>query len=130
MVLPKIKRARKANFSSLETSVLLEEYAAEKDLLQCSFSTEVTNKKKRAAWEVIQNRVNACGVAYRTVEELKEKWGGLKRGVKDRIRDQKVTGGGKPLPTADFEEVVVRIIGEDSAIFDGLDGESRLLRKL
>ena len=41
-----------------------------------------------------------------------------------------MTGGGKPLPTADFEEVVVRIIGEDSAIFDGLDGESRLLRKL
>ena len=45
MVLPKIKRARKANFSSLETSVLLEEYAAEKDLVLCSFSTEVTNKK-------------------------------------------------------------------------------------
>ena len=43
-------------------------------------------------------------------------------GVKDRIRDQKVTGGGKPLPPPDFEEVVVRIIGEDSAIFDGLDG--------
>ena len=71
---------------------------------------------------MVQNRVNACGVAYRTVDELKEKWGGLKRGVKDRIRDQKVTGGGKPLPPPDFEEVVVRIIGEDSAIFDGLDG--------
>ena len=48
MVLPKIKRARKANFSSLETSVLLEEYAAEKELLQSSFSTEVTKKKTRS----------------------------------------------------------------------------------
>ena len=61
--------------------MLLEEYDAEKDLLQSSFSTEVTNKRKRAAWEVVQNRVNACGVAYGTVDELKEKWGALKLGV-------------------------------------------------
>ena len=38
-------------------------------------------KRKRAAWEVVQNRVDACGVAYRTVGELKEKWGALKLGV-------------------------------------------------
>ena len=73
MVLPKIKQARKTNFSSLETSMLLEEYAAEKDLLQSCFSTERTNKRKRAAWEVVKNRVNTCGVAYSTVDELKEK---------------------------------------------------------
>ena len=61
--------------------MLLEEYDAEKDLLHSSLSTEVTNKRKRAAWEVVQNRVNACGVAYGTVDELKEKWGALKLGV-------------------------------------------------
>ena len=76
MVLPKIKQARKTNFSSLETSMLLEEYTAERDFLQSCFSTEVTNKRKRAAWEVVKNRVSASGVAYRTVDELKEKYGG------------------------------------------------------
>ena len=102
MVLPKIKRARKANFSSLETSVLLEEYAAEKDLLQSSFSTEVTNKQKRAAWDVVQNRVNACGVAYRTVDELKEKWGGLKRGGKGSHKGPKSDRRWKTSTTARF----------------------------
>ena len=61
--------------------MLLEEYDAEKDLLHSSLSTEVTNKRKGAAWEVVQNRVNACGVAYGTVDELKEKLGVLKLGV-------------------------------------------------
>ena len=37
--------------------------------------------RKRAAWEVVQNRVNTCGVAYRTVDELKKKLGALKLGV-------------------------------------------------
>ncbi len=37
-----------------------------------------------------------------------------------RITDQKITGGGKPLPTPGYEEVV----GENSAIFEGLTGWS------
>ena len=53
MVLPKIKkRARKANFSSLETSMLLEEYAAGNDLLQSSFTTEVTHKRNGGEWRI------------------------------------------------------------------------------
>ena len=63
--------------------------------------------RKRAAWEVVQNRVNACGVAYRTVDELKEKLVALKMAIKDQIRDQKITGGGKPIPMPDYENVVV-----------------------
>ena len=70
----------KANFSSLKISVLLGEYAAEKDWLQSNFSNDFTNKRKHAELEVVQNSINGCMVAYRKVDELKEKWGGLKRG--------------------------------------------------
>ena len=47
----------------------------------------------------------------------------LKRSVKDRSKDLKVTVGGRPLPTVDFEDVIVGIIGEESSIFDGLNGK-------
>ena len=117
------KRSRKANFSNAETRVLLEEVGLEKTTISSCFSNEVSNSKKRAIWAEIQVKVNSCGVAHRSVADLKEKWGALKRSVKDRSKDQKVTGGGRPLPTVDFEDVIVGIIGEESPIFDGLNGK-------
>ena len=69
----------------------------------------LTYRKHAAIWEVVQNRVNACGVAYRTVDELKEKLVALKMVIKDQIRDQKITGGGKPIPMPDYENVVVSL---------------------
>ena len=98
----------------------------EREVLTSSFCNDVTNKKKRAAWDRIRVQVNACGIALRSIVELKEKWGSLKRGVKDRVRDQKVTGGGRPLPAASYEDLVVAIIGEDSPIFDGINGKFHL----
>ena len=62
----------------------------------------------------------------RSVAELKEKWGALKRGFKDRVCDQKVTGGGRPLPAATYEDLVVAIIGEESPIFYGINGKFHL----
>ena len=73
------KRCRKANVSTAETRVLLEEVGLEKASLSSCFSNEVSNSKKRAIWADIQVKVNSYGVAHRSVADLKEKWGALKR---------------------------------------------------
>ena len=124
---PAAKRPLKANFSTEETRILLEEVAIdfEREVLTLSFCNDVTDKKMRAAWNRIAVQVNVCGIALRSVVELK-KWGSLKRRVKDRVRDQKMTGGGRPLPAATYEDLVVAIIGEESLIFDGINGKFNL----
>ena len=87
------KCARKANFSNNETQILLKEMGMERELLMSSFTNDVTNRKKRAAWDRILVRVNSCGVTLLSVGELRDKWGTLKRTMEDRNRDQRVTGG-------------------------------------
>ena len=121
------KRNRKANFSNAETRVLLEEVGLENTTISSCFSNEVSNSKKRAIWAEIQVKVNRalwCG-APQCCRLEGEVGGGhskcFKRSVKDRSKDQQVTGGGRPLPTVDFEDVIVGIIGEESPIFDGLN---------
>ena len=81
------KSSRKVNFSNAETRVLLEDVGLEKTTLSNCFSNEVSNSKKRAIWAEIQVKVNSCAVAHRSVADLKEKWGALKRSVKDRSKD-------------------------------------------
>ena len=100
------KRSRKANFSNAETRVLLEEVGLEKTTLSSCFSNGVSNCKKRPIWAEFQVKVNTCCVAHRSVADFKEKWVALKRSMKDRLKDQKVMGGGQPLPTVDFENVI------------------------
>ena len=57
------KRVLKANFSNVETHILLEEITMERELLMSGFKNDVTNRKKRAAWDRILVRVNSSGVA-------------------------------------------------------------------
>ena len=56
----------------------------------------------RRIWAEIKVKVNSCDVAHHSVVDLKEKWEALKRSMKDRLKDQKVTGGGRPVPSVDF----------------------------
>ncbi|KAK7089438.1 uncharacterized protein [Littorina saxatilis] len=125
------KRARNANFSQAEVAVLLEEVALEKETINCSFNSHMTLQKKDRVWRAIQMRVNACGVANRSIKQLKAKLGTMKMDVRAKKRHGRGTGGGKPLPKPDFEEVVAEIIGKDSATFNGLevDGTETFLKR-
>ena len=63
-------------------------------------------------------------MALRTVEELKEKWGSIKRIHGTSIKeDPKKIGGGNPTPPATECVAVVGQVGEKSATLNGLDGE-------
>ena len=59
----------------------------------------------------------------RSVADLKEKWGALKECEGSVEGPTSDWGGGRPLPSVDFEDVIVGIIEEESPIFDGLNGK-------
>ena len=71
------KQPRKTNWSDSEITVLTEKVEENLDLIWSKFSNNVTNAKKNAAWLEITEAVNAVGVAYRTVQEVRDKWKNL-----------------------------------------------------
>ena len=73
----KQKRPRKTNWSDSEITVLTEKVEENLDLIRSKFSNNVTNAKKNTAWLEITEAVNAVGVAYRTVQEVRDKWKNL-----------------------------------------------------
>ena len=46
---------------------------ANKGILQSKFTDNVTNKNKNETWKAITEKVNAVGVASRTIYEVKQK---------------------------------------------------------
>ena len=64
---------RKTNWSSSELTVLTEKVEKKLDLIRSKFSDSVTNAKKNAAWLEITEAVNAVGMAYCTVQEVRDK---------------------------------------------------------
>jgi len=118
----KIKRERKPNFSECEMRHLLEGVLNEKELIQSKLQSSVTLKMKKEAWARITEGVNArsSGVV-RTDEECKKKWKDLKStSLKERL-EQKRTGGGGPVKTSQYSDLVAAIIG-DSHTVDGIEG--------
>ena len=81
------KRPRKTNWSSSEITVLTEKVEEKLDLIRSKFSNSVTNAKKNAAWLEITEAVNAVGVAYRTVQEVRDKWKNLTSTTKEEFSD-------------------------------------------
>ena len=75
----KVPGARKANFSMLEESILQREVKFFFDVLGDKHSNYVTNLEKAAAriWKDVTTKINALGVAPRTVIEIKDKWRNL-----------------------------------------------------
>ena len=74
---------------------------ANKGILQSKFTDNVTNKTKTETWKAITEKVNAVGVASRTIDEVKHKWKGLfstaKKEFSQKKKAQRKTGGG-PTP--------------------------------
>ena len=97
----KQKRPRKTNWSDSEITVLTEKVEENLDLIRSKFSNNVTNAKKNTAWLEITEAVNAVGVAYRTAQEVRDKWKNLtstaKKEFSDFGKEQRKTGGG-PAP--------------------------------
>ena len=81
----KQKRPCKTNWSDSEITVLTDEVEENLDLIRSKFSNNVTNAKKNAAWLEITEAVNAVGVAYRTVQEVRHKWKKFDLHGKERI---------------------------------------------
>ncbi|KAK7487710.1 hypothetical protein BaRGS_00020977 [Batillaria attramentaria] len=81
------KRARKANFSAEEVRILLEELQVEHMTVFSGHSAIITSEMKKEIWQRITSKVNACGVAVRTVTDLKEKWRALKASVLNKKRE-------------------------------------------
>ncbi|CAJ1069697.1 uncharacterized protein LOC121379516 [Xyrichtys novacula] len=90
------RRVRKSNFSDEEVRVLLEEIQLEHVTLFSSHNATITREVQKEAWARIAKKVNSCGVAVRTVHEVKERFRALKGGVLNKRRDEKKTGGGPP----------------------------------
>ena len=92
------KRPRKTNWSSSELTVLTEKVEKKLDLIRSKFSDSVTNAKKNAAWLEITEAVNAVGMAYCTVQEVRDKCKNLTSTAKKEFsnfgKEQRKTGGG------------------------------------
>lgn len=91
-------------------------------MLQASHCNTVTNKVKADIWKNISAKVSAVGVANRSVQDLKDKWRGLKTEAIRRKNSQRDTGGGPPERSSPYE-MVMRILGESSALVCGIEGK-------
>lgn len=60
-------------------------------------------------------------MAIRTVPELKDKWGLLKRATTHKKADVHKTGGGKGLPAPEYEDIVVSILGDNTSLINGIE---------
>lgn len=107
----------------MENVVLIEEIEQEKTLLTSHFQNGITLKKKEMMWKKIADKVNAVGGHGRTVEQLKKRWKDMKAAVLERQRKSTGTGGGGPLPEVPYEDIIRKIIGENTNLVNGIDGK-------
>ena len=116
----------KTNWSDSEITVLTEKVEENLDLIQSKFSNNVINAKKNAAWLEITEAVNAIGVAYRTVQEVRDKWKNLtstaKKEFSDYEKEQRKNGGGlAPKKLSNAMAKIIEIFKETPS-FTGLSG--------
>ena len=114
-------RNRKANFSTDETRVLIEEVNVEHMIFFSSLSATVTNGEKNAIWNRITSKVNGFGVAKREVKDVREKWRAMKGAVLSRQRLTKKTGGGPPPDPVPFEDIILGILGAGTTLVSGIN---------
>ncbi|XP_071093076.1 nuclear apoptosis-inducing factor 1-like [Haliotis cracherodii] len=109
------KKSRKRNFSATEVEILTEEVGSNSDVLFSSFSTCITNNRKKKIWEDILTKINANNTEVRTVPQLKKKWQDLraaakKKEVTRRKESVRTGGGGPPTQVTTVEQKIVRLI--------------------
>ena len=78
----KEKKKRKANFSSAETTLLVDLVEKNMANLRGKFSSTVTNIKKQKLWEDITIQANSLGYEKRTAVEVREKWRNMTQNAK------------------------------------------------
>ncbi|XP_025089343.1 uncharacterized protein LOC112561216 [Pomacea canaliculata] len=78
----------------------------ESENLSCSFYYKVTLRNRQEIWKNIASKVSACGVAVRTVPDIKDKWGLLKEASECR--------------PPEYEETVVAILGNSTSLINGI----------
>ena len=94
------KRARKANSTPAEWTVIFEEAEENIKTVKSKISTTLSNKHESRVWEVITDKVNALGFSKRSAMEVKDKWRGIVSGAKKEhskcTTARKIRGGKKP----------------------------------
>jgi len=84
----------------------------------------VTNVEKARIWKDATTKINALGLAPRTVKEIKDKWRNLKAKstFTEYRREVNMTGGGPApkRPTSSVEKIVNMM--QDTASFAGIEG--------
>ncbi|CAG2203535.1 unnamed protein product [Mytilus edulis] len=70
----KLPRLRKTKYSVAEENLIQEDASKYHYILQEKHSNDITNKKKKKIWDGIAVKVNSLGVAYRTGNEIRDKW--------------------------------------------------------
>ena len=96
------------------------------DLVRSKFSYNVTYAKNNAAWLEITEAVTAVGVAYRTVQEVWDKWKSLtstaKKEFSDFGKEQRKTGGGPASKKPSNATAKIVEIFKETPLFTGLLG--------
>ena len=122
----KLARLRKANFSPLEESILEREVEQNFDVLKEKHTNSVNNVKKARIWSEITMKINALGVAPRTLKEVKDKWRNMTSKSKSNFTEYRkeinnTDGGPTPKkPTSSVEKIVNMI--QDTASLSGIEG--------
>ena len=120
------KKKRKPNFTARELTIITENVEANKGILQSKFTDNVTNKTKTETWKAITEKVNAVGVASRTIYKLKQKWKGLFSTAKKEFSQQKkvqrkMGGGPPPGEPSKTSKMIVKVY-DNMPGFSGITG--------
>ena len=115
------KVKRRPNFSAKEMEVLIESVRDFEELIVAKHRNASTNEKKTKAWNTIARKVSAVGVAMRSEEECRKKFGNLQSSTKAKAakiaKNKKTTGGGPPSqPLTATEEHILETLAQESVL--------------
>ena len=121
-----VKRKRKANFTTEELEILVDEVSKRKRILFDKFNDSLSIKTKVDTWKDIASKVNAVSSAVRTHDDIRKKWSDFASASKgkgsQRAKSMRKTGGGKDESPAltTLEEKALSVLGPTAV--DGIGG--------
>ena len=156
----KTKQVRKPSYTHEEITVLPEEVAANKVIIQSTLNSEVANQQKGQLWQDIARKGSNCGVCVRTSDQVREKLSDMKKDffreteekekekkkkkngekthektkkerkeknkkkkekkTRNKQTNKKIKWGTGAVQDKPFDELLMFIVGKDSALFSGL----------
>ena len=95
------------------------------ELLRGRHNNSVTTQMKNSMWQKITDEVNAVGICFKSVSEVKNKYRNLQRDAKEKCfvsrREMQRTGGGQPPPiTTPTEEMIINSL-QNTPYFSGIE---------